>query len=69
MAYNEKARLSIMRWRANNVDKYREMQKLYQRERYRDDYESTRKVQKQKMYMWKKQTQIMLNMLNNLVPI
>lgn len=69
MTYNEASRLATMKWRANNIEKYRETQKLYQQKRYRSDYESTRQEQKQRVYRWNKQSKTLLDMLNNFFPL
>ena len=69
MTYNESSKIAIYTWRANNIEKYREQQKLYQRERYKTDYENSRQEQKKRVYRWNKQTKIMLDMLNNLYPL
>ena len=59
----EKTKESIMLWRANNLDKYREQQRLYQRNYYKNNYEKVRKVQKQKTYIIKKEMKRFLNIL------
>tara|TARA_R110000796_G_scaffold55005_2_gene128453 strand:+ start:573 stop:779 length:207 start_codon:yes stop_codon:yes gene_type:complete len=59
----EKTKESIMLWRANNLDKYREQQRLYQRNYYKNNYEKVRKVQKQKTYILKKELRRFLNIL------
>jgi GH18 family chitinase len=69
MTYNESSRIAIYTWRQNNIEKYREQQKFYQRERYKTDYENTRQEQKKRVYRWNKQTKILLDMLNNLYPL
>ena len=69
MTYNESSRIAIYTWRQNNIEKYREQQKLYQRERYKTDYDNTRQEQKKRVYRWNKQTKILLDMLNNLYPL
>ena len=69
MTYTEKMKSSIMKLREANPDKYREAQKLYQQKIYKDNYTNKRQEQKRTAYQWKRQTQIMLNMLNNLCPL
>lgn len=69
MTYTDKMKCSIMKWREANQDKYREAQKLYQQKIYKENYTNKRQEQKRVAYQWKRQTQVMLNMLNNLCPI
>lgn len=59
----------VYEWRANNLDRYNELQRLYQRKIYKENYDNVRQEQKKKYYQWKKQIQSMLNLLNNLVPL
>ncbi len=69
MTYNEKIKLSIMKWRELNADKYKESQKLYQQKIYKENYTNKRQEQKKTAYQWKRQTLILLNILNNLYPL
>jgi len=69
MTYNEKMKSSIMKWREANPDKYREAQKLYQQKIYKENYTNKRQEQKRVAYQWKRQTLILLNILNNLYPL
>ncbi len=54
---------SVYLWRLNNLDKYREQQKNYQRTIYKDNYDNVRKIQKQKYYVLKCELRRFLNML------
>lgn len=69
MTYNEKIKCSIMKWREMNADKYKESQKLYQQKIYKENYTNKRQEQKKTAYQWKRQTLILLNILNNLYPL
>jgi hypothetical protein len=69
MTYNEKIKSSIMKWRELNADKYKESQKLYQQKIYKENYTNKRQEQKKTAYQWKRQTLILLNILNNLYPL
>ena len=69
MTYKEKIKLSIMKWRELNADKYKESQKLYQQKIYKENYTNKRQEQKKTAYQWKRQTLILLNILNNLYPL
>lgn len=69
MTYNEKTKCSIMKWRELNADKYKESQKLYQQKIYKENYTNKRQEQKKVAYQWKRQSLIMLNILNNLYPL
>ncbi len=68
MTYNEKMKCSIMKWREANPDKYRESQKQYQQKIYKENYVTKRQEQKKRSYQWKRQTTVLLNLLNNLYP-
>lgn len=66
MTYNKEA---TMRWRASHKEQYNEQMKTYQKEHYKERYETHVKEHKKQYYKWKKQTQILLDMLNNLFPL
>lgn len=62
--YDENKKISIMKWRENNLDKYRETQRIYQGEYYK--IHGYNKEHKQRYYEWKKISKIYLNVLCNL---
>lgn len=64
--YNENKKISIMKWRENNLDKYREGQRIYQLEYYKTH--GYNKEHKHRYYVWKKVCNDFLNILRNLTP-
>lgn len=64
--YNETKKISIMKWRENNLDKYREGQRIYQLEYYKK--KGYNKEHKQRYYLWKKTYRSFLDLLCNLTP-
>lgn len=59
----------VMEWRATHLDEYKEYQRAYQRKIYKDNYQSVRAEQKKHYYKWKKQSQSLLDILNNFFPL
>jgi hypothetical protein len=55
-----------MKWRENNLDKYREGQRVYQLEYYKKH--GYNKEHKQQYYQWKKICRTYLDLLCNLTP-
>jgi len=55
-----------MKWRENNLDKYRESQRLYQLEYYKK--KGYNKEHKQQYYLWKKTCKSFIDLLCNLTP-
>ncbi len=66
MTYNKEA---SMRWRSAHREQYNEQMKTYQRIHYKDRYETHVKENKKLYYIWKKQSKVLLDMLNNLFPL
>ena len=64
--YNETKKISIMKWRENNLDKYREGQRIYQLEYYKQ--KGYNKEHKKQYYLWKKTYRSFLDLLCNLTP-
>ena len=59
----------VLEWRANNLERYNQFQKEYQRKIYKETYMNVRQEQKKKYYQMKKQVGLFLNLMNNLVPL
>ncbi len=57
------------KWRRENIDRYREQQKLYQRKTYQEYYDNVRREQKKIYYQYKKTIKGMMTMMDNLVPL
>jgi len=59
-------REQMMEWRRNNLDRYREQQKLYQRKTYQEYYDNVRRDKKKIYYQYKKTVKGMMAMMDNL---
>ena len=64
--YNETKKISIMKWRENNLDKYIEGQRIYQLGYYKE--KGYNKEHKKQYYLWKKTCRSFLDLLCNLTP-
>ncbi len=59
---------SIYKWRNNNLDQYREQQRLYQQKHYKQiGYTDKVKQRKKTYYLWKSEINRQLLLLCNLV--
>ena len=56
MTIAQQTKDAIMRWRVNNLDKYRE----YQRHKQKEYYDP---IIRTKKYLWKKESKIFMNIL------
>jgi len=54
---------SIYRWREENLNVYREQQRLYQQKHYKKYYDEVRKEKKRIYYLWKKEVSRLHNIL------
>lgn len=54
---------SIYKWREENLDVYREQQRLYQQKHYKKYYDEVRKEKKRIYYLWKKEVSRLNNIL------
>jgi hypothetical protein len=75
--YDENIKASIMKWRHNNIDKYREYERAYHLEYYKKhgynkdhkrEYYLINREKTKTIYRWKKVCNQFLNLLCNLTP-